>query len=65
LALALEELVSSKQNPIGFGTADDINVSQIAELLCERAAFRKNYNTEILKTRIEEAIAMKKLYGKN
>ena len=65
LALALEELVSSKENTVGFGTADDINVSQIAELLCVRGAFRKNYDTEILKTRIEEAISMKKLFGKN
>ena len=64
-ALALEELVSSKKNPTGFGTADDINVAQTAESLYARTTSPKNYDIEILKSRIEVAIAMKKLFGKN
>ena len=64
-ALALEELVSSKKNPTGFGTADDINVAQTAESLYARTTSPKNYDIEILKSRIEIAIAMKKLFGKN
>ena len=64
-ALALEELVSSKKNPTGFGTADDINVAQTAESLYARTTNPKNYDIEILKSRIEVAIAMKKLFGKN
>ena len=64
-ALALEELVSSKKNSIGFGTADDINVAQTANVLFDRATKPKNYDTEILKSRIEVAIAMKKMFGKN
>jgi hypothetical protein len=64
-ALALEELVSSKKNPTGFGTADDINVAQTAESLYARTTNPKNYDTEILKSRIEVAIAMKKMFGKN
>jgi hypothetical protein len=61
-AYALEELVATKKNPIGFGTAENINVLQTAELLYNRATNTKNYDTEILKNRIETAIAMKKLY---
>ena len=64
-ALALEELVSSKKNPTGFGTADDINVAQTAESLYARTTSPKNYDIEILKSRIEVAIAMKKQFGKN
>ena len=64
-ALALEELVASKKNPTGFGTADDINVAQTAESLYARTTNPKNYDIEILKSRIEVAIAMKKLFGKN
>ena len=64
-ALALEELVSSKKNPTGFGTADDINVAQTAESLYARTTNPKNYDIEILKSRIEVAIAMKKMFGKN
>ena len=64
-ALALEELVSSKKNLTGFGTADDINVAQTAESLYARTTNPKNYDIEILKSRIEVAIAMKKMFGKN
>jgi hypothetical protein len=64
-ALALEELVASKKNPTGFGTADDINVAQTAESLYARTTNPKNYDIEILKSRIEVAIAMKKQFGKN
>ena len=64
-ALAIEELVSSKKNPVGFGSVDKINVDQTANLLSSRAGITKNFDTEILKNRIEVAIAMKKLYGKN
>jgi len=64
-ALALEELVASKKNPTGFGTADDINVAQTAESLYARTTNPKNYDIEILKSRIEVAITMKKLFGKN
>jgi hypothetical protein len=67
-AHVLEALVEVKNNPTGFGTSDNMNVSSIAELICQRIVnFKgtaKSYDTEIIKGRIETAVEMKKQYGK-
>ena len=65
----LELFIKAKNNKTGFGTPDAINVTQTAESLHESIVLNRGidrfYNLEIIKSRIEIAIAMKKLFGKN
>lgn len=68
IAYLLEVLVEAKKNPTGYGTADKINVHQVAELILQRVqAFKGNtkfYDIETLKSRFEIALAMKRQFGK-
>ena len=67
-AHVLEALVEAKKNPTGFGTPENINILQNAESLLDRVVkFKGNekfFDIEIIKSRLETAIAMKKLFGK-
>jgi hypothetical protein len=67
-AHVLEALVEAKKNPTGFGTPENINILQNAESLrCRIVKFKNNekfFDIEIIKSRLETAIAMKKLFGK-
>lgn len=64
----LELFIKAKQNKTGFGTPDDINVTQTAEALHQSITLNRGidrfYNLEIIKSRVEIAIAMKRLFGK-
>jgi len=64
----LELFIKAKQNKTGFGTPDAINVTQTAEVLHQSIAINRGndrfYNLEIIKSRVEIAIAMKRLFGK-
>ena len=64
----LELFIEAKKNKTGFGTANAINVTQTADSLHasiqDHRGDNKFFDTESIKTRIEVAIAMKKLYGK-